>query len=90
VTEGDATLLDRCAIYCSSDLADGQQHTVSDYPVIVAGRAGGMLKSGEHIATGGAKTSTVAYTMLRAIGMQATSYGDATYGATEVLPGLAV
>jgi hypothetical protein len=90
VTEGDATLLDRCAIYCSSDLADGQQHTVTDYPVIVAGRAGGMLTSGQHIASGGVRTSVVPYTMLRAIGMQATSYGDATYGATEVLAGLAV
>lgn len=90
VTEGDGTLLDRCAIYCSSDLADGQTHTVTDYPVIVAGRAGGALLSGSHIAAGGVRTATVPYTMLKAIGSPATSFGDATYGATEVLAGLAV
>lgn len=90
VTEGEATLLDRCAIYCTSDLADGQTHTVTDYPVVVAGRAGGALKSGEHIAAAGKRTSVVPYTLLKAIGVQATSFGDATYGATEVLPELAV
>lgn len=85
IPEGDATLLDRCAIYCSSDLADGQQHTVTDYPVIVAGRAGGALLSGSHIATGGKRTSTVPLALLQAVGVQTTSFGDAMYGATEPL-----
>ena len=56
--------------------AAGRSGTVTDYPVIVAGRAGGMLDSGQHIASGGVRMSVVPYTMLRAIGMQATSYVD--------------
>lgn len=89
IPEGEGMLLDRCAIYCSSDLADGQQHTVSDYPVLVAGRAGGALASGNHVAATGKRTSAVALTLLQAVGdqlgMPVTSFGDATYGATEPL-----
>ncbi|MFO0637108.1 MAG: DUF1552 domain-containing protein [Nannocystaceae bacterium] len=85
IPEGEGNVLDRCAIYCSSDLADGQQHTVTDYPVIVAGRAGGALRSGDHIATGGKKTSVVPLTLLQAVGVPTTMFGDASYGASEPL-----
>ncbi|MBC8066700.1 MAG: DUF1552 domain-containing protein [Deltaproteobacteria bacterium] len=83
IPEGDGNVLDRCAIFCTSELSDGQQHTVTDYPVLVAGTAGGRLKVGHHLALPGVRTSAVPLTMLRAVGVEAASYGDATYGATD-------
>ncbi len=83
IPEGEGNVLDRCAIYCTSELADGQQHTVTDYPVVVAGLAGGALKMGQHINKAGVRTAAVPLTLLQAIGVQTTSFGDAMYGATE-------
>ena len=57
IPEGDGNVLDRCAIYCTSELADGQQHTVTDYPVLVAGKAGGALNVGQHISKPGVRTA---------------------------------
>src|SRR5690606_6041137 len=41
IPEGDGNLLDRSVILASSDTADGRNHTIRDYPIVVAGRAGG-------------------------------------------------
>jgi Protein of unknown function (DUF1552) len=90
IPEGDGNVLDRCAIFCTSELSDGQQHTVTDYPVVVAGTAGGALKTGQHIALPGMRTSAVPLTLLRAIGVETPSFGDATYGATDSIAELTV
>lgn len=44
--EGDATLLDSCAILAGSDVTEGWAHSEDDYPIIVAGNARGRLKTG--------------------------------------------
>lgn len=90
IPEGDGNVLDRCALYCTSELADGQQHTVTDYPVLVAGKAGGALNVGQHISKPGVRTAAVPLTLLQAIGSTATSFGDASYGATEPIAELKV
>ena len=41
--EGDGTLLDNCAILCTSELSEGWNHTNDEFPVIIAGRGGGRL-----------------------------------------------
>src|SRR5690606_5836266 len=41
IGEGTGTLLDQCAIYGTSDLAEGRTHSHRDMPILVAGSAGG-------------------------------------------------
>ena len=41
IPEGDGNLLDRCVILGSSDVAEGQPHSISNYPILVAGGGGG-------------------------------------------------
>jgi hypothetical protein len=48
--DGDGTLLDHSAILYGSALSDGNVHSNSDLPLLVAGHAGG-LKGGRHIAS---------------------------------------
>lgn len=50
VPEGDGTLLDHCMISYGSGNSDGNRHTHHDLPILVAGRGGGSLKTGRHIA----------------------------------------
>jgi len=60
--EGAGNVLDNCAILASTDTSDGRFHNLFDYPILVAGKAGGFLKyPGIHYRStvGGENTSTV-------------------------------
>ncbi len=48
--EGDGTLLDQAMIAYGSGLGDGNAHNHDNLPVLVAGRAGGTIQSGRHMA----------------------------------------
>ncbi|MEI7686203.1 MAG: DUF1552 domain-containing protein [Planctomycetota bacterium] len=47
--EGDGSLLDNCIITYGSAIRDGQAHDNGDLPILLAGRAGGVLRPGRHI-----------------------------------------
>ena len=47
--EGDGTLLDHCSILCTSELSEGNRHSNDEFPILLAGRGGGRLKTGHHI-----------------------------------------
>ena len=49
VKEGDGTLLDNCAVMFGSGLADGNRHAHHDLPILLAGRGGGTIKSGQSL-----------------------------------------
>lgn len=46
IPEGAGTLLDQCAVLAASDVAEGWIHSEFDFPLIVAGGAGGRLAQG--------------------------------------------
>jgi hypothetical protein len=76
VPEGAGTLLDNVVILASTDVADGKTHTLTDYPIVVAGAAGGKLKKpGVHYRSKGENTSKVLLTVLRAAGVPLTQFG---------------
>jgi hypothetical protein len=85
--EGTGNLLDRSAILASSDVAEGQPHSLRDYPILVAGRAGGVLRyPGVHYrSTTRENTSKVLLTMLQAVGMPLTSFGTGGGLTSEVV-----
>jgi hypothetical protein len=77
IPEGAGNLLDNCALLASSDVADGREHSIEDYPIVVAGGGGGYLKHpGVHYRSAGENTSTVLLTLLRAAGLPLTEFGD--------------
>jgi len=45
IPEGAGNVLDNTVILGSSDVADGQAHSLTDYPIVVAGGGGGFLKA---------------------------------------------
>jgi len=49
IREGDGTLLDNCVLVYGSSLSDGNTHSHVDLPVVVVGKGGGILKSGQHL-----------------------------------------
>jgi hypothetical protein len=51
IKEGSGTLLDNCMILYGSGLSDGNRHRHDDLPIVLAGRAGGTIKAGQHLQT---------------------------------------
>ncbi|HKP61476.1 MAG TPA: DUF1552 domain-containing protein [Polyangiales bacterium] len=81
--DGAGNLLDSMALLATSDHSDGAGHTVNDYPVIVAGRAGGALvHPGVHYTSSGEHTNKVLLSILRAVGVQLAELGMGSYRQT--------
>jgi hypothetical protein len=76
--EGDGNLLDNCAILASTDCAEGQPHSIDDYPIVVAGRAGGALAHpGVHYRSDNKENaSNVLLTLLQAMDLDVSEYGN--------------
>jgi hypothetical protein len=76
--EGAGNLLDNCAILASSDVADGLAHSINNYPIVIAGKAGGALKyPGVHYKSAGENASLVLFSLLKAVGLPLTEFGTA-------------
>ena len=85
--EGDGNLLDRCAILASSDTAEGQPHSINDYPIVVAGRANGALvHPGIHYrSSSGENTTDVLLALLQAMDLEVEEYGNGGGRSTRPL-----
>jgi hypothetical protein len=76
IPEGDGTLLDNCAMLATTDCSFGRTHSILEYPILIAGQAGGALRSGIHYRSSGQENaSKVPLTLMRAVGMRPESYG---------------
>ena len=77
VKEGDGTLLDNSMIFFGSSMSDGNRHDPSNLPVLLAGRAGGQIDSGRHLASPkGTPLCNLYVSMLEKMGIPVESFGD--------------
>lgn len=77
IPEGNGTLLDNCMIMYGSGISDGDRHNHDDLPILLAGQAGGRIKSGRHIEYLRQTPLCNLYVwMLHQFGVQADSFGD--------------
>lgn len=49
IQEGERTLLDNSMLLFGSSFSDGNRHDPNNLPIILAGRAGGTIRTGRHI-----------------------------------------
>jgi hypothetical protein len=76
IDEGGSSLLDNSMILYTSYMADGG-HGRSDYPVLLAGRAGGTLKTGRHVRyKDRTPVSNLYVEMMNRMGVKADAFGD--------------
>ena len=90
VKEGDGNLLDRCVILASSDCAEGQPHTINNYPILVAGGGGGALARGVHIRGQRGNASDVLLSLLHAMDLPVKEFGAKGGLTSQTVPGLLV
>jgi hypothetical protein len=85
IPEGDGTLLDHCMIAYGSGNSDGDRHNHDDLPILLAGRGGGTIKTGRHIALAGETPVTNLWaSMLDRMDVRVPFLGDST-GTLSVL-----
>jgi hypothetical protein len=75
IQEGDGTLLDHSVVMAFSDQAYARIHSVDGLPILVAGGAGGRLKTGYHIAGDNSAVSRVGLTLQKALGVSVDTWG---------------
>jgi hypothetical protein len=75
IPEGDGTLLDNCLFFAHSDCSIAKAHAVEGIPMIVAGNAGGRVRTGFHMAGRADPASRVGLTLQQAMGLQVEKWG---------------
>lgn len=84
--EGDSTVLDNSMILFGAGLRDGNKHDPHNLPVVIAGRAGGRLATGQHLVYSKDTPLANLYTcMLDAFGTPVKNFADSTGQLTGVL-----
>jgi hypothetical protein len=79
IKEGDKTLLDNSMVLFTSDLRDGNRHSPKNLPVILGGRGGGKIKTGQNLIFDKETPLANLYvTMLQAYNIPKYSFADST------------
>ncbi len=89
IPEGDGTLLDNCLILAHSDCSIAKAHAVEGIPIMIAGNAGGRIRTGFHLAGNADPITRVGLTVQQAMGVQVDRWGalsmDTKRTITELL-----
>ena len=83
--EGDGTLLDNMLVLAHSDVSYAKSHDVTGMPIMLAGRAGGKVKSGIHVAGSGGAVTRVGITVQQVMGVAADGWGTQSMHSTRPL-----
>ena len=83
--EGNGTLLDNSLIMAHSETNFAKEHTVTGIPMMLAGRAGGKVKTGMHIAGGGTPASRVGLTLQQIMGVPVDAWGEGAMRTSKTI-----
>ena len=78
VKEGEGTLLDHCLVLAYTDTSNAKLHAIDGIPMVLAGSAGGRIKTGLHVAGNSETTSRVGLTVQQAMGLSVDHWGTAS------------
>jgi hypothetical protein len=85
---GASNLLDSSLVYVTSDTAWGKTHGKVEWPVLLAGRAGGRLRGDEHHSFPGDNLSKALLTIAQIMGAPVTEIGLDAGRVSAGLPGI--
>lgn len=88
--EGAGVVLDNSLVYSTSCTSWGKVHDMSEWPVLLAGKAGGVIKGNSHLRYQDRMLPEVLLTMANAFGANVSTLGKGVALATAELPGLRI
>jgi hypothetical protein len=87
---GASNLLDQSLVFVTSDTAWGKIHTNTEWPVLLAGKAGGKLQGDGHYNFPGDNLSKALLTVSQIMGSTATTFGGGAGAVTAPLSGIGI
>lgn len=87
---GATNLLDQSLVFVTSDTAWGKIHTNTEWPVLLAGKAGGKLQGDGHYNFPGDNLSKALLTVAQIMGSTATTFGGGAGAVTAPLAGIGI
>ncbi|HET6279560.1 MAG TPA: DUF1552 domain-containing protein [Polyangia bacterium] len=90
MTEGAGNVLDNSLVYVTSCTSWGKPHGADEWPVLLAGKAGGALKGNIHLRAPGENLSKVLFSIAKIMGSNVTTLGRDQGLVTTGLAGLTV
>jgi uncharacterized protein DUF1552 len=88
VPEGDGTVLDHTLVVWGNELSVGSTHLHRRIPFVTFGSANGQLNTGLYMKYPGYSHNQLLVTMMKAMGVEAASFGDPDFAGGGVLTGL--
>ena len=89
IPEGDGSLLDNCVVLGASEVSDGQSHSQEEIPLLLAGGAGGNLRTGiHHRSYTRENVNKMWLSVMRALGINQSSIGSGESYETDSLSGI--
>ena len=83
--DGEGSLLDRCVVLFGSGMGHSDNHTAQRIPIVLAGKGGGMLKTGRYLRySENQELGRLHLALMQKFGVDADSYSR----ASSPLPGL--
>jgi hypothetical protein len=76
VPEGDGTMLDNTLVVWGNELGKGNSHTRNDIPFVLAGKAGGTVRTGQLLTFDKRPHNDLLLTICRAFGLSQDKFGD--------------
>jgi hypothetical protein len=88
--DGAGNLLENSLVYATSDVSFGKTHSVDEYPLLVFGRLGGLIKGDQHVRSAAKdNVSKLLFTLVNLYGGNVTSFGaglgQVNSGVSEIL-----
>jgi len=74
--EGSGSMLDNCVVLVTSEMGDGVGHSNHPVPVLLAGRAGGQLRTGRSVNLNGQNRANLSLNIGNLMGAPLTNFGD--------------
>jgi hypothetical protein len=79
IREGNGTLLDNSMILFGSGLRDGNRHSPYNLPILLSGKGGGALNTGQYLEfEKNTPLANVYQTQLKVMGIESGQFGDST------------
>jgi hypothetical protein len=85
IREGDQTLLDRAMLVYGSGISDGNRHNHNNLPILLVGKGGGTIQTGQHLKFASQTPLNNLYlSLLDRLGTPTEALGDSTGRLTAI------
>ncbi len=75
IPEGNGTLLDNTVVLWGNEISRGNTHDLTDIPFVMAGGAGGALRTGQYLNYQGIAHNQLLLSLIHAFGIEASTFG---------------